>query len=342
MEHREEKYARDLYDKLERRFAPVSSQTEITLSGRGVQWRCLAKRGRRSALVHCFDTRNGPDLLTLLKEEEKELAAGRTPSPIEAVDAIWHWLDFMPLDGLYANFKFIDWQKRELARIRDFVMKDFPDVGITAPSELTYWGSAIHHLWFRTETRSSHLHFYGKGEFPQAVFHWDQCELFCFKADDPPVLGAVLTRWLCDSALPSTMRKEFPTLEIGELADYYENGNPVEGEFIQSWDRMEQFYGSEHFPLKRLVLPFLAQLRRAGYDHKLRAGQSMWTFVLSRSRRHGMRGDQSHVRFEFQPREGTMDVLCGTQTEERISGIAIALSNPVEEALARLVSQPIS
>ena len=342
MKQSEENYARDLHNKLERRFAPVSSQTEVTLSGGGVRWRCLAKRGQRSSLVHCFADRSGPEFLTIFKQEDKEIAAGRTLSPIEAVEAIWHWLDVVTLDGLYANFRFVDWQKRELARIRDLVMKDFPDLGLAAPSELAYRGSALHNLWFRSETRSAHLYFYGKIEFPHAVFHWDQCELFRFKADDSPVLGAVLKRWLCDNALPSTMRKEFPELTIGELADYYENGNPVEGEFIQSWDRIEQFYGSEYFPLKGLVLPFLAELRRAGYDRKLRAGSSMWTFILSRSRRHRMRGDQPYVRFEFQSREGTMDIISGTQTEAPISGIAIAVSSSVEEALARLVSQPIS
>lgn len=346
MQHSEEKYARDLHDKLQRRFAPVSSQTEITLKGSGVHWKCLAKRGPRSSLVHCFDLLGfqggGPEFLTIFEQEEKEIAAGRTSSPTEAVEAIWHWLDIMPLDGLYANFRFVDWQKRELARIRDLVMKDFPGVGNVAPGELAYRGSAIHDLWFRSETRSAHIYFYGKDEFPQAVFHWDQCELFRFKAADSSLLGAVLKRWLCDNAPPSTMRKDFPSLKIGKLADYYENGNPVEGEFIQSWDRIEQFYGSEHFSFESLVLPFLAELRRAGYDRQLRAGQSMWTFILSRSRRHGMRGDQPYVRFEFQFREGTMDVLSKAQTEERISGIAIALSSQVEEALARLANQPIN
>src|SRR5215510_10055719 len=111
MEYSEETYARDLHYKLEWRFAPVAAQTEITLSGTGVHWRCLVKRGERSCLVHCFDDRSGPEFLTLFKQEEKEIAAGRTPSSVEAVEAIWQWLDVMPLDGLYSNFRFVDWQK---------------------------------------------------------------------------------------------------------------------------------------------------------------------------------------------------------------------------------------
>ena len=341
MEHNQEKYARDLHDRLVHRFAAVSAQTEITISGAGVNWKCVAKRVPRSCQVCCFDVR-GPEFLTLFIQEENEIAAGRTDSQTEAVDAISYWLDGTPLDALYGRFRFVDSQKRELTRIRNFVVKDFPNLAVAAPSELAYRGSALHDLWFRSETRSAHLYFAGKHEAPEAVFHWDQCALFRFTADDTPALGTVLKRWLCDNAPPSSMRKEFSWVKIGKLADYYENGNPVEGEFIQSWDWIEEFYSDDHFALKRVVLPFLADLRRAGYDRKLRAGQSMWTFILSRSRRHGMRADQPYVRFEFQFREGTMDVLSNTPAEERFGGIAIALSSRVEEVLARLVNQPIN
>jgi hypothetical protein len=331
--------ARDLHDRLVDRFAPVSPQTEITVSGDGVRWRCSAKRGQKSCLVQFFDVRV-PEFLTLFEQEGKEVAAGRTPSQAETIDAVWHWLDDTPLDALYGRFVFVDRQKRELVRIRDSVLKDFSDLRVAAPSELVYWGSAFYHLWFRSETRSAQLCFYNKNEFPEAAFHGDQFELFRFKGDDCSALGAVLKRWLCDNALLSAMRKESPWLNFVELADYSENGNPMEGEFIQSWDRIEQFYDSVHFPVKALALPFIAELRRAGYDRKLRAGQSLFTFAVSRSRRHGLRAEQPYITFDFG--EGTMDVFSKIQEEERIPGIPIALSGRVEQVLGRLVNQPIT
>lgn len=186
--------------------------------------------------------------------------------------------------------------------------------------------------------RSAEIYFYGKSEFPEAVFHWDQCELFRFKGADRSALGAVLKRWICDNAMPSTMRKELAWLKIGGRADYYESGNPIEGEFIHSWDRIEQFYDGLPSRLKGLVPQFIAELRQAGYDRKLRAGQSLITLIVSRSRRHGLRAEQPCIRFQFGER--TMDVL--SESNDIISGIAIAMSSRVEEALTQLAKRPIS
>jgi hypothetical protein len=251
------------------------------------------------------------------------------------------WLDLMWLDGLFTRFNFADWQKRELTRIRDLVLKDFPEVGAAASSELEYLSRDSYRLWFRGQTRSASISVSGRKCFPEALFHWDQSELFSFKVNDFYVLGRVLKRWLQDNALPSAMRKEFPWLLIGELADFYENGNPIEGEFIQSWNRIERFYVNQHFRLIRdLVLPFLAELRRAGYDRKFRAGHQVEMLVLSRSRRHGMRLDQPRVVFEFYG--GTMDIRCKiTEPRRQIIGIPIALSRLVEDELTKLANQPV-
>ncbi|WP_159288299.1 hypothetical protein [Tenacibaculum maritimum] len=40
-------------------------------------------------------------------------------------------------------------------------------------------------------------------------------------------------------------------------------------------------------------------MRKLGLDAKLRAGQSLWSFILSRSRRHGLKEDASHVEITF-------------------------------------------
>jgi len=58
--------------------------------------------------------------------------------------------------------------------------------------------------------------------------------------------------------------------------------DPIESEFIQSWDKVQQIYKSDYDShLKFIVLRFLAALRRAGYGRKLRAGQSMHSLLLS-------------------------------------------------------------
>ena len=81
----------------------------------------------------------------------------------------------------------------------------------------------------------------------------------------------------------------------------YQTVNPFERDFIQSWERIEEFFGLmlARVPWKDRVLQFIAELRQAGYDRKLRAGQTIDIFIVSRSRHHGLRPDQSRVAFYF-------------------------------------------
>jgi len=91
-------------------------------------------------------------------------------------------------------------------------------------------------------------------------------------------------------------------------------------------------------PWKYRVFQFIAQLRQAGYDRKLRAGQSLEVFIVSRSRDHGLRPDQPRIVFCFH--DGVMDVLEGN--EPKVRNANISLSGPVQAVLARLLSRDIN
>ena len=119
----------------------------------------------------------------------------------------------------------------------------------------------------------------------------------------------------------------------------HDTGESVEADFIQSWDSLEVVFGwmLVHVPWRNRALQFIAQLRQAGYDRKLRAGQSLEVFIVSRSRRHGLRPDQHRVVFCFH--NDVIDVLEGN--EPKIRNTDISLSAPVEAVLARLVSRDI-
>jgi hypothetical protein len=80
----------------------------------------------------------------------------------------------------------------------------------------------------------------------------------------------------------------------------------LEAQLVASWDMIIRFYERDFLgdpawqwltPLRDLIL----QLREAGYDRSLRAGQSMTSFVVSRSRTHGLRDDQPSIVFEASP-----------------------------------------
>ncbi len=338
MERNEQQYAQDLHSGLIARFSSISEKAKIAKTGGGVQWRCSAQRGSRSCWVGCFEV-GGPEFLTFFEEEGRKIATGRTGSQPETIDAIWTWLEGAPLTAMYERFDFVDWEKRNLMGVREEALRSHPSLGTAARNELTVTPSGVSHLWFHNNARSAHIHFVSHHQSPEAVFYWDECELFRFEAKDHAPLGGVLSRWLADNAPPSALRREFPWLEIGLLGDFYERGNPVEGEFLESWNQMEGVYEGSRFPPRTLVLPFIAELRRAGYDRKLRAGQSIGSLIVSRSRRPRVRPEQPVVSFQFH--ENTMELYARDQREERLHDIPIAMSDTVERVLRSLTEQPI-
>ncbi len=337
MERNEQKHAQALYEDLATRFASLNGQVRIEMTGGGVQWRCSAERGPRACWIGCFEA-SGPEFMTSFEEGNRKVAVGRSSSGGETADAVWHWLDAAPLPQMYEHFGFVDREKRKLQSISECMARNFPNLGSGVNSELTVTGSGVSHLWYRTDTRAAHVQYVLQAEAPEAIFYWDESEMFRFRAADCTALGAILSRWLGGNAPPSSLRSEFPWLEIGRLADYYEKGRPVEGEFLESWDRMERTYEGSRFP-KTLILPFIADLRRAGYDHKLRAGQSMWSLIVSRSRRARLRPDQALVSFQFHGE--TMELFTSIDREERIPVLPIKVSDSVVGVLDRLAERPI-
>jgi hypothetical protein len=120
---------------------------------------------------------------------------------------------------------------------------------------------------------------------------------------------------------------------------HYDTVDPLERDFIQSWEGIEEFFGLmlARVPWKDRVLQFIAELRHAGYDRKLRAGQSIDIFIVSRSRRHGLRPEQPRVAFYFH--KVGMDVLEGN--EVKVHTTDLSLSAPVRAVLDRLVNRDI-
>ena len=290
-------------------------------------------------MIHCFHL-TAPEYLTIFQDAETEIATARTASASETVEAVRGWLLGANLAELHGRFAFVDSRKRALEQIKKEVLQVASD--LEPGSELVYVGSGIYRLWFRTETRSAVIFFYGKDEQATVNCHWDGCELFSFKDALAATLAAVLKRWLSDNALPSAMRAEFPTSPIGELADCYERGLPVEGEFVDSWNRMEDFFANEHFRPRLRVLRLIRGLREAGYDRNLRAGQSLFYLMLSRSRRHGLRSDQGFIAFQFGFDDDLMKVTLKHGPEEQNITTAVSITSELVTLLNRLLLQPIN
>ena len=97
-----------------------------------------------------------------------------------------------------------------------------------------------------------------------------------------------------------------------------------------SWDEIEQFYRETvKIPQSSKILEMIAQMRERGHDRTFRAGQSMYAFVVSRSRRHGLSTDQP--RIVFYVHENGMDVAYydNTGSEKKTSYAKIEYTSQI-------------
>jgi hypothetical protein len=116
-----------------------------------------------------------------------------------------------------------------------------------------------------------------------------------------------------------------------------------QAELEMSWDVVEHFFAGlvERVPSVAAVRTLLPQLREAGYGSRLRAGQSLSTLVLSRSREHGLREDQS--RLSLAPRRDDLLRVAGAIGGEAVAArdVPPALTGWLADRVEALVGVPI-
>lgn len=125
------------------------------------------------------------------------------------------------------------------------------------------------------------------------------------------------------------------------------NPHLIEQNFIESWYQMEKYYENilrqpRWGAVVRPLLDLIRVMRAKGYDKHLRAGQSMFTFIVSRSIKHGLRLDQACIAFgpDF---NGSLHIECtfdGIRTEHHFDHIE--WNDELRHFLDRLVREPLS
>jgi uncharacterized protein (TIGR02996 family) len=341
----EEVYARALRRQLSRELASKLPGTAASVSGEGCHWACQAERGRRSCTVHCFES-SGPEFLVYFEEQSARAISGRTPEQAEVVGAVCGWLSGQSAQSLHSQFNFVERQRRALEKFQQGALASQPQLAEVATWELVTdeWGGDGCALWFRRADRSCSCaagHHAHKGA-PGVDCYWDECLQLSIRDADEPTAAALLKRWLCDNAMPSAIQRELPSVALSDVAQYYEQGRGIEGEFIGSWGHVEQFYKMVQHPFALRVLNFIGQLRAAGYERTLRAGTSLFSLIVSRSRRYGLRPGQPYIAFSFGGARftggaiapETMEVaVCFGDGERRASFAEIELSADLDALL---------
>ena len=123
----------------------------------------------------------------------------------------------------------------------------------------------------------------------------------------------------------------------------------IERAFRESWSYVEMFYAGQIIvrgvsfliPLYRTVFVW----RLMGYDQKLRAGLSMDSLILSRSKVHGLRPDQAALQiYVAEEAKFTVKYHNGASTmTSSVDGTDsdLVIADELQSLIDRLVEQPI-
>jgi hypothetical protein len=306
--------------------------------GSGDYWHCTTSDGDRGTDTLCFGP---PEYRTQFREGNDTLAWASSQSAAETVRAVMQWGDGMPLVEFIEAFNCVERGRRILSNMRRRTIEAAPGLETAVQWQFKReWGD-IWNLHMSSGDRGVDITSLGDREPALAAVTWDGCQVARAPTRDGQ-LAALLQAWLVDR-VPAQALAAHPGLELAPVARYYDEGRGLEGEFLVSWDVLERFYaGPVGPPWAEPFLQCLSHLRRLGFASTLRAGQSMYTAVFSRSRRHGMRPEQAAVRCTF--------MTSGTEVRARIGDRSVdrvvpAGEDPMPDLIAllrELEATPIS
>ena len=329
--------ARALHRRLRSAFWLHRPRVEVSLDGDDAHWSCHAASPDRRCTIACQNSNGGEFLIAF--HGDHDASWGRTASYFDTIGAVRLWLAGTPLPGLIERYPFVDSRRRAFAEIQRAVFAADPRIAAAVTAQVVHESCDHHRMRLATAgDRAILLTFYGRNPHPDASLLWDECPLVSTTVIYPPTFAVIVRRWLLDAAPPSEMQADFPWLLIRPEAPYYEQGRPIEGEFIVSWDRLEDHL-ADHGPGAAAILRFVAALRAAGLAETLRASHTAQSTILSRARRPQLRPEQPRVTLQFHAAVATV-----TASFADISTFDTPLTSPspaLLDLLHRLAAQPI-
>jgi hypothetical protein len=350
---REETCARELFALLTDRFEDPATGTTVVIAGGNIVWIVTVARACRACEVWVIPGEHG--YIISLKDGSDLTGTAITRTTPEIATLIGAWLHGDAYASLYAAFPCVESHEKVLTGLLDAIVAFAPELRTAGECCISRKSSFAYELVISVGDRKCRISSGGNpSPQPAAIFVADESGIMSLivsevACDDFPCM---IKRWLLDGAMPSAMHHEFPALQLGPLASYYEEGRLMEGEFIDSWDDVEvtirswdirseetKIRNREFFLIWERIGKLVPLLREAGYDRCLRAGTSVSRFIVSRSRHHGLRVGQPSITFWLP--EDRMDIFTDDPDVPILSLPYIELTPGVRALLDELVAKPI-
>lgn len=310
----EELIANELYERLQKESFVSELNAKSAVSGTGVHWQCTVSRNDVLSEINCFDERAyGPQYLTFFKSKDETQAVLRTNSIEETISSVSTWLHYADVKILYNKHPSVDEAKRSLVNLHQTIIRLDPTLAQETKHQLSGYDD-FYDLNFLYKDRTCMIAAADHFQNHLVSFEEDQVQICSFREKDPNTIAQALRFWLIECFSPTTFGRKFDSLTFSEVAIYYEIGRPIIGEFIQSWNSAERFFLNNRNLESAQAYVLLTKIRTAGYDKTIRAGQSLMTLILSRSRRHGLQKGQPRIHLDFYNNE--INVHCSFPGED--------------------------
>ncbi|MCH2196281.1 hypothetical protein [Kordia sp.] len=197
----------------------------------------------------------------------------------------------------------------------------------------------------KDKERSCKIYPFFFGEIPKYVFEWDGCPIFEISSTNLQRQGELIINWVLEKSMPSTMQSQFPEIKLSELARYYERGEGIKGEFIESWNLTEETsydlfsLDPNQYHAEKYIIKLIKEMRTFQLDKSLRIGTSLSHLILSRSKRQTNHEKIPHISIYFLG-DDKMKITSNLNSEDSVE-TEVKYKGYLEEMVKKLLKEEI-
>ena len=202
------------------------------------------------------------------------------------------------------------------------------------------------HIEIKHKDRGCRIYPYYFSEIPIYEFEWDDCPLFKISSNDVKRQVEIIKSWVLKRTIPSEIQTQFPEIELNKMAKYYEKGEGVKGEFIESWNETEETsinlfsIDSDQYHYEKDAIRLIKEMREEGLNESLRIGTRLSWFILSRARRHIINENTLHIGIYFLG-NNQMKIYSNLEGENKSLECEVKYEGALEKMVKELLKEKI-